>query len=158
MSIFVSTTPAPIPKSKDVKRISLFFAGVLVVMAVAQLFTFEEFLVLVEGFGLPGGAVFAHLFTAILITAEVFALPFLLRMSLSPLFRWVSMISGWIVALLWIFITFWLAVNPGYVTNVGFLGTIAEMMPGWWAVFMSIALGILATWASWGMWPKKVVL
>jgi len=158
MSIFVSATPAATPKSKDVKRISIFFAGVLVVMAVAQLFTFEEFLALVEDFVLPGGAVFAHVFTAVLILAEVFALPFLLRMSLSPLFRWVSIASGWIAASLWIFIAIWLAIHPGYVTNIGYLGTVAEIMPGWWAVFMSIALGILSTWASWGMWPKKVVL
>lgn len=155
MSIFVSATPAPVPKTKDVRRIATFLAGVFVVMAVAQLFTFEEFLVLVEGFGFASGPGFAHLFTAVLIAAEVFAIPFLLRMRLSPLLRWVSVGMGWIAAALWVFVAVWLVFHEGFVTNVGFIGAVAEMMPGWWAIFMSIALAILVGWASWGMWPAK---
>lgn len=154
MSIFVSATVAPPPKTKDVKRIATFLAGVFVVMSVAQLFTFEDFLVLVEDYMLPGGNVGAHILVAVLILAEVLAIPFLLRMALSPLFRWVSIVSGWVVALLWLILTSWLVAHEGSITNVGFLGTVAEMMPGWWAFFMSIALSILVVWASWGMWPK----
>jgi hypothetical protein len=153
MSIFVTATPAPVPKTKDVKRLATFLAGVLVVMAVAQLFTFEEFLVLVDAFSLPFGAGMTHVFVAVLILAEVLALPFLLRMPLSPLFRWVSVVCGWFVPLAWLFVSVWLVSAPGFVTNVGFLGTAVQMMPGWWAVFMSTALGILVAWASWGMWP-----
>jgi len=155
MSIFVQATKAPTPKTKDVKRIATFFAGVLVVMIVAQLFTFEEFVPLVVDFGFPGGEQLAHFDAAFIIVAELLALPFLLRMSVSPAFRWVSMVSGWLVAATWLKFTVWLVASDSQVNTVGFLGTAIELMPGWWAIFMSIAFGILATWASWGMWPAK---
>lgn len=136
-------------------RIAIFYAVILVVMAVAQLFSFDEFLKLVTDFGFPGGIRYAHFIVAFLVTAEVFAVPFLLRMPLSPAFRWVSMVCGWLVALIWTKITIWLVIKDGIVGNVGFLGTIVDTMPGWWAIFISLAFGILAIWASWGMWPHK---
>ena len=155
MSIFDSTTEAPLPKTRDAKRIALFYAGVLLIMAVAQLFTFDTFLTLVTGFGFPGGVQYAHFLAAFLIVCEVFALPFLLRMRLSVAFRWVSMVFGWLAAVIWIKITVWLVVQDGVTDNVGFLGTVAPTMPGWWAIFMAIVFGILAGWASWGLWPRR---
>lgn len=156
MSIFATPTPSPEPRTKDVKRVATFYAVILVIMAVAQLFSFDEFLKLVATFDLPGGIRFAYFITAFLVVSEVFALPFLLRMSLSPAFRWLSVILGWFAALIWIYITIWLAgTQIGAVNNVGFLGTAIETMPGWWAVFISFALGILAIWSSWGMWPLR---
>lgn len=155
MSILPNTTLAPVPKTKDVQRIAVFYAVILVVMAVAQLFTFDEFLKLVGSFGFPGGIQLAHITTAFLVVAEVFALPFLLRMPLSPAFRWLSMILGWLVALIWTLLSLWLVTHGSIVSNVGFLGTVVDLMPGWWALFISIAMGVLAGWASWGMWPWR---
>lgn len=155
MSMFARVTPAPIPKTKDVNKIAILYAGVLVVMVVAQLFTFDEFLKLVTSFGFPGGIQYAHFITTFLVVAEVFALPFLLRMPLSPAFRWVSMILGWLVALIWAKLTIWLVIQDSIINNVGFLGTVVDLTPGWWAIFMSIAFGVLAAWASWGMWPYQ---
>jgi hypothetical protein len=151
----VHTTPAPTPKTKDVRRIATFYAIILVIMAVTQLFTFDEFLKLVTSFNFPGGVRYAYFITALLVVSEVFALPFLLRMALSPAFRWLSMVLGWLVALIWAKLTIWLVIQDSVVSNVGFLGTVVNLMPGWWAIFMSIALGILAAWASWGMWPSN---
>jgi len=153
MSIFVKPVPAPTSKTKDSQRVALFYAGILVIMAVAQLFSFEDFLKLITDFGFPGGAQFAYFLAAYLVTVEVFALPFLLRMPLSVAFRWLSMVAGWLVAFIWAVITVWLALYDGTVNNVGFLGTVIETIPGWWALCLSLALGILAAWASWGMWP-----
>jgi hypothetical protein len=154
MSVFVQPTPSTTPKTKDVKTIATFYAAVLVIMVVAQLFTFDDFLKLVTDFGFPGGIRYAHFLAAILVTVEVFALPFLLRMSLSPAFRFLSMVCGWLVALIWAKITLWLAIKDGIVNNIGFLGTVVNIMPGWWAIFIAFAFGILAAWASWGMWPR----
>lgn len=154
MSILRTPTPAPVPKTKDVKRIATFYAAILVIMAVAQLFTFESFLQLVVSFDLPGGPQVAYYTAASLIVVEVFALPFLLRMPLSPAFRWVSLVCGWLVAVKWLIVTVWLAVQDNAVSTIGFLGTVVDMMPGWWAIFISITFGILAGWASWGMWPR----
>jgi hypothetical protein len=155
MSIFAKTTPAPTPKTKDVKRIATFYAVILVIMAVAQLFTFDDFLKLVISFNLAGGAQYAHFITAFLVVSEVLALPFLLRMPLSTAFRWLSMVLGWFVAIIWLSFSIWLVVGGGAVHTVGFLGTAVDLMPGWWAIFISGAFGVLAGWASWGMWPYQ---
>jgi hypothetical protein len=155
MSIFVAPTPAPKPKTKDVHKIALFYAAILVVMGVAQLFTFDTFLALVASFGYSGGEPMAYLLAALLVSLEVFALPFLLRMALSPAFRWVSMVAGWLVAVIWFVTSTWLVLTSAAVESIGFLGTTVPIMPGWWAIFMSLSFGILAAWASWGMWPGK---
>lgn len=155
MSIFVSPTPAPKSRTKDIQKIALLYAGILVVMVVAQLFSFEEFLAVVASFGYPGGESVAYLLAAFLVSAEVFALPFLLRMSLSTAFRWVSMVSGWLVATIWLVTSAWIVQTNAVVESIGFLGATIPITPGWWAVFMSLSFGILATWASWGMWPGK---
>jgi len=155
MSILVQTTVAPAVKTKNVSKIAIVYAVILVGMVVTQLFTFDEFLKLLSVFDLPGGVRYAHFIGAFLVTAEVLALPFLLRMQLSPAFRVVSMILGWAVALIWTKLTVWLLIQDSYINNVGFLGTVVNLILGWWAVFFSIALGILAGWSSWGMWPVQ---
>jgi hypothetical protein len=155
MSFLPKPTSAPPPKTTDVKRMTIFYAALLTVLAVTQLFTFDHFLELLTTFGFPLGDQFAYLVGAVIVAAEVFALPFLLRMPLSPAFRWFSMMCGWLVAAAWIKISLWLVVIDSTVTNVGYLGTVTDLMPGWWAVFIASALGILTVWASWGMWPGK---
>lgn len=155
MTFFRQPTSAPVSKTKDAQRIALFYAGIVTIMVVAQLFTFEDFLVLMTSFNFPGGAIYAHLVAAVLVSIEVLALPFLLRMPLSPAFRWVSIVCGWLVALIWIKITVWLVMQGGVVMNVGFFGTAIEVMSGYGAVFMGIAFAIFAAWASWGMWPAR---
>lgn len=153
MSIFVKATSAPVPKSPQVKQVAILYALLIVVMAVAQLFTFDTFIELTLSFSLPLAGVLVYLVAPLLVVCEVFALPFLLRMSISPAFRVVSMVCGWLVALKWLFITLWLLFTRQSVETVGFLGTIGDLSPGWWAVLFSISLGILAIWSSWGMWP-----
>jgi len=153
MNILVKATPAKKAKTKDSQKIAYMYAGILVIFVVAQLFTFDKFLKLLEDFSLPGGVPIAHLFGGLMVFAGVFALPFLLSFKLSPLMRVFSMVLGWIVPLMWFVLTLWLVLSTNSATNVGFLGTIVKLMPGWWAVFISIALGILAAWSSWGLWP-----
>jgi hypothetical protein len=155
MSIFAKPTPAPTPRSKDVPRIALLFAAIILVMAVAQLFTFDKFLVLIQSFALPVTAQLSYILAALIVIFEVFSLPFLLRMPLSKAFRWVSMVSGWLVSLIWLKLTLWVVLTEQPVDTVGFLGTLVGLMPGWWAIFVSVALAILAGWASWGLWPGK---
>jgi hypothetical protein len=155
MSLFVTPTEAPEARSAESRHISLFYAGILVVMVLAQLFTFETFLELIGSFGLPGGLSMAYVLTAILVASEVFALPFLLRMVLSPAFRWLSMACGVLVGALWVFLSSWVVIGGATVTTIGFLGTVVETMPGWWAVLLSVALLLLGIWSAWGLWPGK---
>jgi hypothetical protein len=155
MSILRKPTPAPKPKTTDVKQVAIFYAVFLIILAVTQLFTFDRFLELIVSFGLPLGDRFAYFLGALIVTVEIFALPFLLRMPLSPAFRWFSIGCGWLVALIWLKISLWLVLSDSLVENVGYLGTLVNLMPGWWAVFISLALATLAVWSSWGMWPAK---
>lgn len=153
MSVFASVTDSARPKSKNIIPLALLYGGILVVMAVAQLFTFNDFRDLIDSFWLPGGAPTAYFLSGMIVVAEVFALPFLLRMRVSILMRYLSMALGWVVPLFWIAISLWLQVTLNAVSNVGFVGTVARLMPGWWAVLLSVALAILAAWISWGLWP-----
>ncbi|MDB5180666.1 MAG: rane protein of unknown function [Candidatus Saccharibacteria bacterium] len=155
MSIFVKSTLAPKPRSKESSNIAIFFAAVLVLMAVAQLFTFEDFLPYIQSLNLPLSDNGVYSVAPILIFAEIFAVPFLLRMRLSPAFRFVSMLLGWLSVGIWLFISVWILVANVDVDTIGFLGTVVDLTPGWWAVFISLALGVLAAWSAWGLWPGK---
>ena len=153
MSIFAKVVPAKIPRTEHSKQIAFIYAGVLVFFAITQLFTFDEFLEYFPSIGLPFGEGFTYSLAAIIVAAEVFAIPFLLRMSLSPAFRWASMLLGWFVALFWMFISLWVLFAVSSATSVAFVGGLAELLPGWWAIFLSLALGAMSAWSSWGLWP-----
>lgn len=153
MSFFAKPTPPTLPKTKDVRIISLLTAAVLIGMILAQLFTFENFPAVIATLWLPGGEVTAKALAAIVVIAEVFALPFLLSMRLSPLFRFVSMGLGWAVGILWFVLALWENMMAGTISNTGILGATVPLPVGWWNVFFSLALGVLIGWTSWGMWP-----
>lgn len=155
MSILVKSTPAPTPKTKDVKTIATFYAVLLVIFAGTQLLSFEKFLSLMASFNFLFGDQFAYFVGAFVVAVELFALPFLMRLPLSSAFRWFSLICGWFAAISWLKISIWLVLTDSTASNVGFLGSSVELMPGWWAIFIGLALLILAAWSSWGMWPGK---
>lgn len=156
MKLFVSATPAPEARTKNSRSISFLYAGILLVLALAQLFTFDTFTQHFETLDFPGGRSIAHLLAAVIIVCEVFALPFLLRMALSPAFRVFSIACGWLVSVLWLFVSLWTLLQAPEASTIGFLGTLIEVTPGWWAVLLSIVFGIMAVWATWGMGPTRV--
>jgi len=160
MNILDKATVAKKAKTKDSQNIAYAYAVILVILVIAQLFTFDKFLAILEDFAVPGGIPVAHLFGGLIVACEVLALPFLFGFKLSPLMRNTSMVLGWLVPLLWFKLTIWQVMSANAVTNVGFLGSVVKLIPGWWAVFVSVALGIMATWSSWGLWPfnrKKTI-
>lgn len=152
MTFFVSATPASQPKTTNVPQVALCLAAVFLVMVIAQLFHFEDFVPLVERFGLPGGLLTAHLFAACIVVLEVAALPFLLRMRLSVAMRFVSMASGWLVLVAWLGVQIYLKMTRPFLENSGLIGTVYDLGVGWWSVFFLAFLATLAAWASWGMW------
>lgn len=155
MSIFPLPAAASPPKTEAVKKVALLYAALLTIMAVAQLFTFEEFLQLIPSFHLPLPGSLPYAIAPFLVASEVFALPFLLRMALSPAFRWFSLGLSWVVVIGWLGISLWLVLTRQPVETVGFLGTVGSFTPGWWAILMSVALLILALWTTWGLWPRS---
>lgn len=156
MKIFVKPIAAPEPKTANAARISLALAACFIILAVAQLYKYEDFPDVIKGFGLSGGATWASMYAALIVVGEVLAVPFLLRMPLSPAMRIVSMVSGWLVIAGWLVVA--LASNvTGYVGNSGVLGATVPVVSGWWTVFAFIAMGVLAAWSAWGMWPCRPV-
>lgn len=155
MKVFVQPTRAQEPKTEAAKLISLFYAVILTLMIVAQLFTFEAFIELIISFNLPVSDVVVSAVAPVLVAYELFALPFLLRMTVSSAFRLLSIVCGWLVPAVWLAITVSLAISQPAVETVGFLGTAVDLVPGWWAVGISLLFGVMAAWASWGLWPAR---
>lgn len=157
MGIVVKAQAAPRPKSEAAKQVSLFYAAFITIMLVAQLFTFDTFIELIASYDLPINMMFVAALPAVIVATELFALPFLLRMRISAAFRWVSMACGWLVALLWAAVTLYVAVSATQVETIGFFGTVIELIPGWWAVFVSLLFASMAAWSSWGLTPAANV-
>lgn len=148
-----SALPAPGPRTHDSQVIAYAYAGALVVMVLCQLFTFDEYIPLLESFNLWGGNAAANLIGGVIVVFEVLALPFLLRLNLSHLMRVICMLISLAIPIIWFKLSLWLLLTNNSVSNAGFLGTLVEITPGWWMVYACIALGILAIWAAWGLWP-----
>jgi hypothetical protein len=154
MSVFAKPIAAQPAKTDIAGQIALLYAAILVLFITAQLFTFEEFITLIPSFNLPIGDLM-YAAAPLIVVGELFALPFLLRMSISPAFRWLSMVCGWLTAAVWIFIASWVVLMQPNASAIGFIGTVGDLTPGWWAVLSAVAIGILAAWASWGLWPGR---
>ena len=157
MSILVQAQPANAPRSRTAVQIAVLYAGILTIMSVAQLFTFEEFIEQFFSLDLALPQFVEALFIPLLIVFQVTALPFLLRMNISPAFRWLSMAAGWIVPLGWLFIALSTANAYPLHETVGLLGAAVSLAPGWWAVAVSALFALMAAWASWGLWPSKIL-
>jgi hypothetical protein len=153
MSVFVQATAAPRPKTKNIRTVGVALAGVFVLMAVAQLFTFEKFPETINAMWLPGGDSLSSVWAALITTLEVGAVPFLLAMRLSPLMRICSMVAGWLVIATWLIVTLLQNLGQNVVVNSGLLGATVKLPVGWWNVLFCVAIGVLAAWAAWGMWP-----
>ncbi len=150
---FAQTTNPPKPKNSATSVVALIYAVLLIVMVVGQLFSFEKFIPMIESFGLGGGEPRATLIASGLVVAGVFALPFLLRMYVSPAMRIVSMVMGWLVAGAWLYITASITTTYNSVSNVGFTGGVLPTPLGWWSVAFAIMLVAIAAYVSWGLWP-----
>jgi hypothetical protein len=133
--------------------VSIFYASILAVLAVTQILTFSDFQLTIKSFWLPGGTPFAYFLSGLVIIAEVLAVPFLLRIKTSTFMRVFSMILSWFVPLFWLSISVWLLTTVNAVSNVGLLGSVVRLAPGWWLVIFGTMTAVLAIWASWSMWP-----
>jgi len=81
-------------------------AGVMVVMVLVHLFRIDTFVPLLDQ-NLPGAEGWANVFAMLIILSELFALPFLLRMKLSPLAHIKSGALAVFAPLWWVLITVW---------------------------------------------------
>ena len=154
MSFFVHATSARPPKTDTAGKVALLLAAILSILAIAQLFSFSKFSGAIYDMWLPGvDMVLAKLLAALVVIGEVFAVPFLLRMHLSPLMRLVSMVLGWLSIAWWLYVLVWENVTPMALANNGLFGGTIALPVGWWSVCFMLGVAVLAAWASWGLWP-----
>jgi hypothetical protein len=118
-------------------------------MATAQLFSYEKFPSVMSGYWLLGDQATVHLFAAGIVSSEVFALPFLLRMKVSPLMRALSMVCSGVVAITWLVVSLWAVTTVNGLTNGGLLGATVRIAPGIIQLGFSIILFGLIGYVGW---------
>lgn len=155
MYFFVVASKAPRLKAPYIRTLGIAYAVLLTIMVVGQLFSYENFAMVLQQLGLRGGEPIMQVCAAALAVLEVGSIPFLLRMELSGLARIVSMIALWLSALSWLAIAIESLTTVGAADNIGILGDTVAIPGGWWAVFYGMALCVLAAWVSWGMYPLE---
>lgn len=157
MSIFVKSTEAKKPKLESSRWAALLLAGIVIVMLVGQLFTFEKFPAVLQSLGFFSSDASSKVVSALIVIFELAALPFLLRLRLSPLMRICSMVAGWLILLYWFVTSICLNVSLNISDNSGVLGDTISVPVGVWMLTFFMALGVLHGWASYGMWPLSRV-
>jgi hypothetical protein len=154
--VFARAEKAQKLDSENVKIAAWVYTALLVVMVVSQLIAFEDFTPLISSGYLPGHPYGeAALIAGLIVFTEVFAVPFLLRMALSPLMRWFSLICSLVAPALWAKLTIEAVVGNKLIDNYGLFGSKVPLHSGTIAVVLSLVLLALAIWSAWGMWPAR---
>ena len=150
---FARASSVKLPQRLSIWAATLYLAFFFVIAAVSQLFAFETFGDIIATYGLPMDDVFNKVAAALIVTLEVFAIPFLLMMRLSLLMRIVSMVSGWVVLVFWLAVGVWQSTVSFYIPNAGLFGAKISLPQGWWLVFYMAALITLLIYVSYHLWP-----
>lgn len=129
-------------------------AGILVVMAVVHLFRIDTFIPLVDAV-IPGGNGMAIFISLLIIFSEIFAIPFALRMRLSPL---AQLMSGALVVfapLWWLLMSIW---SYGSGLSTGQLGEFAVVTANAWVMVLNLAWVILAYFSLYALGYNRLSL
>jgi hypothetical protein len=146
MSFFVRATAVARPTNRVAFFATQLAVAALTVVAVAQLFTYEDFPLVLSAYLLPGGYPTASLLAAVLVTVEVLTAPYLLAMRLSPLMRLLSFVCGLTSCLIWLVLGVRLISQGNNAINDGLLGATFAVSTGWLPLLFTIvlAVGIIA--------------
>lgn len=120
-------------------------AAALCLMALLQLLNFEAFVEILFSYQLfnhPGSIALA----IILISLEIFSLPVLLRLWLSPLARGLSSLCVLLAPAAWTSLVVYAYVSGVAVASTGLLGHFIKVSMGL-SIVISAALLVLATWS-----------
>lgn len=151
MNVFPRAVEAPKPIYKEAEYVALFQAGLLVILVVTQLFTYEDMLAVFNSMYLAD-TTYTHLLASSLVAAEVFSLPFLLRLKLSPAMRVFSMLLLWAVSSFWLLLGLLLPLKEPAMTSTGLLGGLIDV-PFTPLIIFGFIFAVLTIVTSWGMWP-----
>lgn len=154
---FAKATLANKPKNKFYAQAGFVLAGIITVMVVLQLFKFEEFALLMSEYSVARLFNNSIVLVAIITSLEVFSLPFLLRMKISPAFRFVSMFFGWVVATVWFYLSVIVPLTSDNVLESGMFGGLLSFLPMAAYSLLASLIFVLTIVVSYGMWPKLIV-
>lgn len=113
----------------------MFAAAVSIFFAVIHLFRIDMLVPLVDTY-MVGGVIIASLKVVAIVLAEVFAVPFALRMKLSPLAHRVSGALLVFAPLYWTLITIW---NYGTDLSTGQFSSFVETPSVWISIVLNLA-------------------
>lgn len=142
---FATAQEAIIPKQLSVKLVSLILAFLIVIAALLQLFSFEDYPAIVESYIEPlfGVAGLGLPLAALIVALEILAIPHLLWMKLSPLMYYVSKVSCWTVLVYWFFVGVWQVAGDLVNNSAGLFGPKILVPQGWWLVGYSLILIVM---------------
>jgi hypothetical protein len=108
-------------------------AVILALFAIIHLFRIDTLVPIVDN-ALPGGTGIAGTFVVFIVLAEVFALPFLLRVKLSPLAHICSGFLAVLAPLMWTLLAIWSFTGD---FSIGQLGEFVHVPSTWYVVVLN---------------------
>lgn len=150
--------PTSVKPPKLVKPYGLWLgraaAAISTLSALVHLIRIDSLIPLVDNI-LPGEKVLASLAVILIILAEIFAVPFLLRMKLSPLAHLVSGFQAVFAPLMWTLIAIW---ATGLTFSTGQLGEFINTSSSPLLVTLNIAWLAFAFYALWALGYNRLNL
>lgn len=101
-------------------------ASLLIIMATAQLMTFEKFVPIMQNYQLFNDVILGKVLAGLIVIGEVIALPFVLRMKISPLMRITCMALLIITGLLWLALGVWAVTTNPPLIGTGIFGSLVK--------------------------------
>jgi signal peptidase I len=140
-----SAVAPPEPRTPYASKVAWALAGIMLVMVFLHLVRIDKLIPIIDTV-LPGGLAWAVAFVCIVVTTEVFALPFLLGMKLSPLARICGGLCAVFAPLAWASLSVW-AIG-GYATT-GQFSSYLNVMPTWWLLIANYLWLGVSYWVLW---------
>jgi hypothetical protein len=138
----VEAAPPPALSSMEWNKMML-LGVVLIVVAVLQIVSFNDFENALSAMGLSGAAAWA----GVLIFCELWAGISLFKVRLSRAFRMVGLSLAVLVGLFWFFQSIRVATSGLSLTSMGFFGRFLTQAPSWWTVIEATVLLVWTLWA-----------
>jgi hypothetical protein len=130
------------------RTIALSLGAIILIMVTTQLVRFDTFIPILDEFFTSPMALAVG---SCMVLLEVFAVPFLLGMALSPLARIMSLACVWLVAIGWTIWGFW----SFSAKETGHLGSFVTLPPGLWAPLFGAVLMVLIAMVTWRTFRKR---
>lgn len=113
---------------------------VFLVLAVTQLFRFEELPGIIKAMHLAGFGVTNWVLAIVIPTLEIASIPYLISMRVATRLRSVSKWSGLAACVVLIALTLWTSLYMGTSVQSGLFGGTIATSSGWWTVLFSLLL------------------